>query len=105
MNERMSRILAFLDETPNDAFLLYALAQEHISAGDDTAARELLEKLMNEQPGYIATYYHLGKLLERQGLKAQALDVYENGIAMAKQAGEQHALSELQSAKLELEYD
>jgi hypothetical protein len=53
----------------------------------------------------VATYYHLGKLLERKGEREAALAIYAEGIAVATRTQEQHALSELQSAKLELEYD
>jgi hypothetical protein len=39
------------------------------------------------------------------GQKEQAMSIFEIGIEKSKKAGEQHTLSELQSAKLELEYD
>jgi hypothetical protein len=53
----------------------------------------------------VATYYHLGKLLQEKGEKENALEMYSQGIQVAQQVGEQHSLSELQSAKLELEFD
>jgi hypothetical protein len=53
----------------------------------------------------VATYYHLGKLLIAQGEKEAALAWFNLGIEHAKAAKELHALSELQSAKLELEYE
>ena len=105
MNPRMSQLLGFLKEAPEDPFLNYALAQEHLSAGNREEAKRLLEWLLQHHPDYVATYYHLGKLLEKDGDKAQAMTVYEQGIAVAARLGEQHARAELQSAKLELEYD
>jgi len=105
MPTRMEQLLAFLEESPNDAFLQYAVAQEYISAGDDDAALAIFEKLRREQPDYVATYYHLGKLLERKGQREAALEAYAAGIAVATRTKEQHALSELQSARLEVEYD
>lgn len=105
MATRMEQLQAFLQDSPNDPFLIYAIAQEHISAGDDAQARELFEKLRSEKPDYVATYYHLGKLLERQGDREAALSIYQAGIEAATRTNERHALSELQSAKLELEYD
>jgi predicted RNA polymerase sigma factor len=53
----------------------------------------------------VATYYHLGKLLERKGQKEEAKQRYTQGIEIAKKANDRHSLSELQSAFLELEYD
>lgn len=102
---RIEQLQAFLKDSPDDAFLNYALATEHVSAGDDAQAEEIFKNLLTTHPGYIATYYHLGKLLERKGQKEAAMDIYRAGIEKAKQTGERHSLSELQSALLELEYD
>jgi predicted Zn-dependent protease len=104
MNPRMSQLLEFLKEAPEDPFLNYALAQEHMSAGNREEARRLLEWLLQHHPDYVASYYHLGKLLEKEGQKEAAMEVYETGISIAGKLGEQHARAELQSAKLELEY-
>ncbi len=104
MNPRMSQLLEFLKESPDDPFLNYALAQEHVSQGNKEEAKRLMEWLLEKHPDYVATYYHLGKLLEQDGQKEAAMDVYQAGIVVAGKLGEQHARSELQSAKLELEY-
>ena len=100
----MSQLLGFLKEAPEDPFLNYALAQEYLSAGNLKEAKRLMEWLLQHHPEYVATYYHLGKLMEKEGLKAAAIEIYERGIAVAARLGEQHARAELQSAKLELEY-
>ncbi|MEY4041645.1 MAG: hypothetical protein EBR94_04060 [Bacteroidetes bacterium] len=102
---RIEQIRQFLQESPNDSFLRYALAQELQKQGDLNAAREAYLWLTENQPSYVATYYHLGKLLITQGEKEAALAWFNLGIEHAKAAKELHALSELQSAKLELEYE
>lgn len=102
---RIEQIRQFLQESPNDSFLRYALAQELHKQGDLNAAREAYLWLTENQPSYVATYYHLGKLLITQGEKEAALAWFNLGIEHAKAAKELHALSELQSAKLELEYE
>lgn len=56
------------------------------------------------EPGYIGSYYHLGKLLERAGDNAAAISTYEKGMAMAKAGNEKHAYNELQSAYEDLMY-
>lgn len=101
---RIDQIRQFLQESPEDAFLNYALAQEFISAGNDADAEILFQKLLSLHPDYTATYYHYGKLLERKQQTETATKIYKQGIEIAKQKREQHALSELQSALLELEY-
>jgi tetratricopeptide (TPR) repeat protein len=102
---RIEQIRQFLQESPNDSFLRYALAQELQKQGDLNAAREAYLWLTENQPSYVATYYHLGKLLITQGEKEAALAWFNLGIEHPKAAKELHALSELQSAKLELEYE
>jgi tetratricopeptide (TPR) repeat protein len=101
---RIDQIRQFLQDSPNDSFLRYALAQELQKQGDVEAAKEAYLWLTDNQPSYVATYYHLGKLLIAQGEKEAALAWFNLGIEHAKAAKELHALSELQSAKLELEY-
>jgi len=102
---RIDQIRQFLQDSPNDSFLRYALAQELQKQGDVEAAKEVYLWLTDNQPSYVATYYHLGKLLIAQGEKEAALAWFNLGIEHAKAAKELHALSELQSAKLELEYE
>lgn len=103
--DRIEQLNEFLKDSPNDPFLHYALAQEWNKLGDTQLAQEKYEYLIKEHPNYVATYYHLGKLLKEKGEKENALEMYSQGIQVAQQVGEQHSLSELQSAKLELEFD
>jgi|SRR6056300_191503 len=103
--DRIEQLNEFLKDSPNDPFLHYALAQEWNKLGDIQLAQEKYEYLIKEHPNYVATYYHLGKLLKEKGEKENALEMYSQGIQVAQQVGEQHSLSELQSAKLELEFD
>jgi len=98
MNNRIEKLQAFLKESPNDCFLNHALALEYIKLGNDTDARELFEKNVVTDPGYIATYYHLGKLLERVGEQQLAIAIYEQGMQQAKKAGDMHTYNELQAA-------
>ena len=102
---RIDQIRQFLQDSPNDSFLRYALAQELQKQGDLEGAKEAYLWLTDNQPSYVATYYHLGKLLITQGEKEAALAWFNLGIEHAQAAKELHALSELQSAKLELEYE
>lgn len=104
MNERIDKLNAFLKESPNDCFLNHALALEYVKAGDDTAARRYFEKNQQFDPTYVATYYHLAKLLERVGEQQQAIAIYEQGMQVSKKAGDMHAYSELQSAYEDLVY-
>jgi tetratricopeptide (TPR) repeat protein len=101
---RIERILEMLQYTPKDNFLRHALALEYVKAGYDDSARKLFEAILTESPGYIGSYYHLGKLLERNNETQLAIEWYEKGMAAAKEANERHAYNELQNAYEDLVY-
>lgn len=91
-----------LENQPLDLFLNHALALEYIKAGDDTSARGRFELNLQTDPNYVGTYYHLGKLLERIHDTDAALAIYEKGMKIAGEIGDQHAKSELRGAYEEL---
>lgn len=102
-SQRIELLKNFLSESPNDPFLKYALAKEYEKGDDEKLAIAMLEALTEEHPDYVGTYYHLGKIYERNGDLDTAISVYENGMLAAKKAGDKHALGELASAKMGIE--
>jgi Tfp pilus assembly protein PilF len=104
MSDRIEKLKAFLQQSPDDCFLNHALALEYQKEGNDEAAHALFGKNLAYDPAYIATYYHLGKLLERAGEQQEAVAIYERGMAAAKTAGDMHTYNELQSAYEDLVY-
>ncbi len=99
---KIDQILVLLQTNPKDNFLRFALAKEYEKSGKTQEARRLYETLVAESPDYIGTYYHLGKLLERQDAAAEAFAIYTLGINVAARTGENHARAELLGARLEL---
>lgn len=102
--DRIGQIRAFLEKTPEDNFLQHALALEYIKLGDEAGARTLFEQILQRDPGYTGTYYHLAKLLERTGDTELAIQWYEKGMKACREAGDQHAYNELQAAYEDLVY-
>jgi tetratricopeptide (TPR) repeat protein len=102
--DRIAKIKELLAANPTDSFLCHALALEYIKLGNDTDAKKLFESILENEPGYIGSYYHLAKLLERIGETEAAIKVYEKGMEEAKKAGDDHSLSELRSAFEELTF-
>ncbi|GAA4459191.1 hypothetical protein [Rurimicrobium arvi] len=102
MSERIEKIKAMLQNQPDDLFLNHALALEYIKAGDEPAARMRFEHNLATDKNYVGTYYHLGKLLERTGHPDEALQMYQQGMDIARALGDNHARSELQGAYEEL---
>ncbi len=97
--DRIEKLLDLLKTNPADSFLQHALALEYIKMGKETDAQRLFEKLLAETPGYVGSYYHLGKLHERMGRANEAVEIYEKGLLEAKKAGDQHTYNELMAAK------
>lgn len=102
--ERIEKLLAFLKDSPDDCFLNHALALEYIKLGNDEEAQLLFEKNYAFDPVYVATYYHLGKLYERNSATEAALRTFEEGMKVAKAAEDQHSYNELQGAYEDLAY-
>lgn len=100
--DRIAKLKEYLLMTPNDPFLQHALALEYIKLGDDATAKQYFDALLEANPGYTGSYYHLGKLFERAGDNPGAIEVYAKGMAVAKAAKDGHAYNELQAAQEDL---
>jgi Tfp pilus assembly protein PilF len=96
--EKIEKLKSFLKNSPEDPFLNHALALEYIKMGDEPGARILFLEILNRDPSYIGSYYHLARLLERAGEQENAKTWYEKGMIAAKLAGNGHAYNELQAA-------
>lgn len=102
--DRIGKLTEYLKTSPADSFLQHALALEYIKTGDDNEARKLFESILEREPTYVGSYYHLAKLLERAGENELAISWYEKGMKAAKEAGDQHSYNELQASYEDLVY-
>ncbi len=103
MSTRLQYLTQLLEASPKDSFVLFALAKEHEGAGDANQALLFYLRLLEVDPNYVGTYYHLGKLYEQQEDFQNAILTYKQGIDISRKAGDRHAMSELQGALLNLE--
>ena len=67
MSDRLATLLEYLEESPGDAFLLFAIAQEHLRKENDVEAKRYFLQLKQEHPEYVGLYYHLGLLELKHG--------------------------------------
>jgi Tfp pilus assembly protein PilF len=104
MSDRIEKLLSFLKDSPKDCFLNHALALEYVKLGDDEKAKGIFDLNLQNDPSYVATYYHYAKLLERLGAQQEAIQVYEKGMEIAKAAKDMHSYNELQAAYEDLVY-
>jgi tetratricopeptide (TPR) repeat protein len=104
-SDRIEQLKRFLAQTPDDNFLVYALALEYTNAGEYKLAEALFQTLLVKYPDYIATYYHYGKLLELMGRPHLALEQYLGGISVAERQKDSKSLRELREAHYNLQME
>jgi Tfp pilus assembly protein PilF len=95
---RIALLKSFLEKDPSDDFSRYALALEYVKLNQLDKAAQEFEHLILHAPDYTATYYHLGKVYEKQCKLTDAKEIYQKGIVKTAQRGEAHAHKELREA-------
>jgi len=103
-DDRIEKLLIFLKETPQDPFLLYALATEYRTESPEKA-KDYFDQLLQNNPDYLPTYYQAAHLFWEMGLIDRASEVFEKGIALAKTANETKTLAELQNAYMNFQIE
>lgn len=102
--ERIEKLLIFLKETPQDPFLLYALATEYRTDSAEMA-KEYFEQLLQFHPDYLPVYYQAAHLFWEMKLFDKACATFEKGIAIAKTKNDMKTLAELQNAYMNFQID
>ncbi len=103
-NQTIQLLKRFLEKDPNDSFTRFALAMEYNKVGNRAEAEETYLDLISKDPNYVGTYYHLGMIYSLSGNKDKARKVFEDGIKVATGVNDNHAVSELRQALMELDY-
>jgi Flp pilus assembly protein TadD len=93
---RKQQLEEMLAEDPNDPLLRYGLAMEHVSAGQDDEALRCFQELLRVAPDYVPAYMQAGRALVRLQRDEEARSLYQKGIALARQKGDQHAADEME---------
>jgi len=99
---RRNMLEEFVATHPQDAFARYGLAMECANQGDSDAAITNFEKLLAENPNYVAGYFQYGQFLARLSRTADAKRTLGHGIEAARRTGDQHAGSEMEAALAQL---
>ena len=93
---RKEQLEAMLVDEPNDPLLRYMLAMEHASAGNDAQAIACFRDLLARSSDYVPAYQQMGQALVRLGRDAEAREAWRQGVAKARQQGNEHASTEMQ---------
>lgn len=93
---RIKELKSLLKETPKDPFLIYGLFLEYLKRKDTINTEVFIEKLWNDFPDYLPSYYHIAKYYQEKGEDDYALQAYVRGIKLAKEQEDTHTLAELE---------
>jgi Tfp pilus assembly protein PilF len=96
--ERIQKLLEFLEETPGDLFVKFALAMEYSSETNMNKAEQILREIISADKDYVPAYFQLGKILEHSSRIAEALSFFEKGLELAKQKNDAKNIREFQAA-------
>ena len=72
-------------EDPDDAFTRFAIASEYLKRGNNSEALTFFEKLIQDHPKYVGTYYHAARLYASFGDREKATNIFEKGIRIAQE--------------------
>lgn len=95
--DRVQQLLQFVQEEPGNPFNVYALGMEYLGRNSGQA-QHYFEKLLTEHPQYLPTYYHAAQLYADLGNRAKAAELYDFGLMLAKEQGDQKTFDELKRA-------
>ncbi len=91
MSARLKHLEELLRNEPNDPFLRYGVAMEHKKAGRLDQALDWFARTLEADATYCYAWYQQGQVLAARGDVIAARDVYQRGIAAARQCNDLHA--------------
>ncbi|GAB3275330.1 hypothetical protein GCM10027347_48650 [Larkinella harenae] len=98
MNEnRIELLRQYIEEQPDDPFNVYALAMEYRDEKPEQAL-QYLEKLLEQHPAYLPSYYHAAAIYAELERGEKAEEVYQRGIELARLQNNEKAVQELSRA-------
>ena len=97
--QRLEAFRKLVERNPHDPFARYSVAMGLRGAGRTAEALEAFAELARLNPDYVPTYLMWGQTLEMMDRGEEAGQVYDRGIRAAREAGNDHALSELTQAR------
>ncbi|MBI1851889.1 MAG: hypothetical protein HYR85_16250 [Planctomycetes bacterium] len=98
MPDRFEFLKQQLEKNPDHAFSRYGLAMEFVSRGEFAEALGHFQLLIEKHPDHCAGYYHCGQALAKLDRKADAIAVWQRGVAACERKGDWHTKEELLAA-------
>jgi Tfp pilus assembly protein PilF len=85
-----------LERGQDSPLLRYSLGLECLKSGELVTAIDHLRQALNQNPRYSAAWKALGEAHAKAGSPDRAADVYERGIAAARESGDIQAVKEME---------
>lgn len=104
-NTRLAKLKELLKMQPDDPFMLYAVGFEYESADDYAQALGYYEKILSGHKDYLPVYYQSGLLYAQLGKTERALQLLNEGVALARSQQDSKTLRELNAAIAQIEDD
>ncbi len=95
----LAQLETLLAADPRDAFVLYALAQEHAKLGHVPLAAEFYDRCVASDPTYCYAHFHKARLLADAGDRPGAAHALDEGLAAARGTQDAKALAELEALR------
>lgn len=93
---RVEQLTRMLEADPDDAFLLYALAQEHAKESRHGEALVFYDRCLKADGAYCYAYYHKARSQEALGRHEDAKSTLRAGLEAARTARDAHAFAEIE---------
>jgi tetratricopeptide (TPR) repeat protein len=99
---RLAKLMAMLERTPDDAFCLYGVAQEHARAGRHTEALAWYDRACVADPDGAYAFFHKARSQQALGDEPAAIETLRAGLAAARRGKDSHAAGEIAGFLAEL---
>ena len=94
-SDRLKALLKFAESDPKNSFTWYGIAMEYRSLGRIEDSIATFQKLLALDPRYVPAYHQLGLTLRDAHRTPEAREIFQKGIQMAGEVGNEHAQSEM----------
>jgi Tfp pilus assembly protein PilF len=95
--QRIIFLNAEIEKEPEEPFNYYGLAMEYLDS-EPLKAEKLFEKLLQNFPDYLPTYYKAANLFFDLGKNDMAKNTFEKGILLAEKQENEKAIRELKGS-------
>lgn len=91
----LDQLLAVLERSPDDAFILYGVAMEHAKLGDHDTALVYFDKAIEADATNPYHFFHKARSLETLGRIDEARVALTTGLAQARKSNDRQAIAEV----------